>query len=103
MFLSIASFMMFVSILVRNTKASIGIGFLLPLALVIFDKLCKIVDKLKDLPKYLPDRLMSVVASPNPAPEDIIIAFVVGIGIIIVTTILGMYYFEKKDIITEMS
>ena len=103
MIIALASFMMLIAVLIRNFVATIFIGFLIPLFLIVVNRLLSLIDSLNFLLIYFPDRLMSAVASPNPSGSDIAISLSVSAGIIIVSTLLGLYIFEKRDINIESS
>ena len=98
MFLAIASFMMMIAILVRNPIATIALGFIFPIGLMVLERLCNLVDSMKFLLDYFPSRLMSAVAVPNPEGYNIGLTLWVGIGFIIVSTAIGLFTFLKRDI-----
>ena len=98
MFLAIASFMMMIAILVRNPVATIVLGFIFPIGLLVLERLFNLVDSLKFLIDYLPSRLMAAVAVVNPKGDDIGLTLWVGIGFIVVSTAIGLYTFMKRDI-----
>lgn len=98
------SFFVMAAMIIRNSGGTIAVNLgsiiIIPLILQIIGILINIVAKYSDivLDKYWVVSAGTAIATLKPAGNDIITALIVAGCYIVITTLLGVYTFQKRDI-----